>query len=175
MNNIIQIVAMSTNNVIGSTATNDLLWKIPDDKRRFQDITTKVHRTPLIMGKKTYLSIPKKFRSMPGRIVIVITSQGKTEELSDVVVASSLQHAIEIAKWHVTTGNIYIAGGGTIYAQAMETDASDELEVTHVLKEFDGDVVFPVIDPAVWDVAEKSDIKQNNDGLQYYYARYVKK
>lgn len=174
MNKIIPIVAMANNNVIGSSITNDLLWRIPEDTKRFKEITAKVDRTPLIMGRKTYFSIPKQARSMKGRIVIVVTSQGKTEDLIDVVVASSLEHAIAIAKWYVTTGNIYIAGGGSIYAQAMDSPDVDELEVTHVLQDFEGDVVFPPIDPAVWNLAEKSEIKQNENGLQYYFARYVK-
>lgn len=175
MNKIIGIAAVASNGVIGSTITNDLLWKIPEDMQRFKSLTTRKPRTPIIMGSKTYLSIPPQYRPLPDRINIVVTSKGKTEELMDVVVADSINMAIEVADYHAVDCDIFVAGGGTIYAQAMELKLYDELEITHVLKDFEGDVFFPAIDLDIWKEADKSDIKETKGGLQYYFARYVKK
>lgn len=175
MNKIIGISAVASNGVIGSTITNDLLWRIPEDMKRFKELTTRYKRTPIIIGSKTYFSFPPPFRPLPDRINIVVTKQGKTDELMDVVVADSIQMAIEVARYHVVDSDIFIAGGGTIYAQAMDLDLYDELEITHVLKDFEGDVFFPAIDPNIWEVAEQSEVKETKAGLQYYFARYIKK
>lgn len=129
---IISIIsAISDNRAIGKD--NKLLWDIPEDMQRFRE-TTKGH--PVIMGRKTFESIG---RVLPQRLNIII-SRDKSYSVSGALVVSSLNDAIKEAEM-VDTDEIFIIGGGQIYAQAMPI--ADKLYLTIVHAEFVADSFFP--------------------------------
>lgn len=136
------IAAMSQNLAIGKD--NKLLWHIPDDFKHFKKVTM---GKPVIMGRKTYLSIGKP---LPGRTNIVITS--KPEEIEgDIVIASSVEEAITKAKQIATDTNvdeIFIIGGGQIYTAAMPV--TDRIYLTVINQNYEGDTFFPKINPLEW-------------------------
>lgn len=129
------IVAHSRNMVIGRG--NDLIWKIPNDQTRFKNITMD---HPVVMGRKTWESIPEKFRPLPGRTNFVITRDG-SYQAPGATVCRSLEDALKQAKEAPGSEEIFIVGGGEIYKQALPL--ADRLYLTVVDKEVEGDTFFP--------------------------------
>ncbi len=129
------IAAMDKNRGIGKGGK--LPWNIPEDLKRFREITA---GHPVIMGRKTWESIPPKFRPLPNRENIVIT-RNPEYEADEATVLTSLESAIECAKKLEGGENVFIIGGGEIYKQALP--CTDKLYLTLVDKEVDADTFFP--------------------------------
>jgi len=129
------IAALGHERVIGN-GTN-LLWRLSDDLKRFKDLT-KGH--PVIMGRKTWESLPEKFRPLPDRANIVVTTKG-WYEAEGANVVFSLPEALSVAK--VSPGNeeIFIIGGGEMYRAALAF--SSRLYLTLVDDATPGSVTFP--------------------------------
>ncbi|GAA4124956.1 dihydrofolate reductase [Knoellia locipacati] len=136
MTQVTLIAAVGRNGVIGSD--NDMPWHLPEDFAFFKR-TTMGHA--MVMGRKTFDSIG---RALPGRRTIVITRQADWRH-PDVETVHSLDDALGLAG---PVGEVFVAGGGEIYAQAMPF--AHRLLITEVEQEPEGDVTFPEIDPAVW-------------------------
>ncbi len=139
---IITIAAVAQNNALGKD--NDLLWHLPDDFKRFKTLTSGHN---IIMGRKTFESFPKP---LPNRTHIIITRQEKYTVPDNCFVAKNLTQAIEICP---KNEDIYIIGGGEIYAQSM--DIADKLEITKVHQSFEADTFFPEIDNTKWKLVEE--------------------
>jgi dihydrofolate reductase len=135
------IVAYSTNYVIGKD--NNLLWHLADDMAFFKQQTS---GKTIVMGKNTYLSLPKKFRPLPNRKNIVISSQEPIEEHENLSWYKSLEEAISALK--KTEDEIYIIGGGTIYEQTLPI--TDVVYATEVKVEIEGDTYFSELNPLEW-------------------------
>lgn len=116
----------------GIGKNNQLPWHIPEDLKRFKEITS---GHTIIMGRKTFESIGKP---LPNRKNIVITSQLQNLDgaINDLIFVSSLEQALEIAK-----GDVFIIGGGQVYGQAIEK--ADKLYLTLVEGDFNCDTFFP--------------------------------
>lgn len=138
-------VAIAQNGVIGRDG--GLPWRLSTDLQRFKAATM---GKPIVMGRKTWESFPK--RPLPGRLNIVVT-RDKNFRAEGAEVAHSLDDAIALAnirgRCMAGADDICVIGGGEIYRQALAI--ADELHVTHVMAEPDGDTVFPAIDPEVWE------------------------
>jgi dihydrofolate reductase len=153
------IVAIAENYAIGKN--NDLLWHIPEDLKRFKRITTG-HK--IIMGKKTYLSLP--FRPLPNRENIVIT-----DNPADVFPGCTLVYSVTEAMNRCKPGEEnFIIGGASVYRQFLPF--ADRLYLTLVHKEFEGDVFFPVINFDDWTVVSREDISVD-PGLGFAYTYLV--
>lgn len=137
------IAAMSENRVIGRG--NALPWHLPDDLKRFKALTM---GHPVIMGRKTFDSIGKP---LPGRRTIVITRNPKFQA-PGAAVAASLDRAIELARGADGDDEVFIAGGGEIFAQAMAR--ADRIHLTLVHASIDGDAFFPEINAQRWKLVE---------------------
>ncbi len=136
------IAAVAENSVIG--ADGAMPWKLSTDLRRFRSITT---GKPVIMGRKTYLSIG---RPLPNRVNIVVSRDGAFNP-EGVVVVPTLEAAISAAIAAAAasdTVEAIVIGGGEIYRAYL--DQADRLYITHVEAAPAGDVTFPAIDPARW-------------------------
>lgn len=139
------IVAKAKNNVIGKD--NDLIWHLPADMRYFTE-STKGH--VVIMGRRNWDSIPLKYRPLSNRENVVIT-RSKTFSHPDCVVFNSIEEALLHYKNDVyEKRDLFIIGGGQIYAHSLQHDLCDELYVTFIDQEFDGDTYFPEIDDGKW-------------------------
>ena len=157
------IVAISDNNAIGRD--NQLLWHISEDLRFFKRTTL---GCPVIMGRKTFESIG---RPLPKRVNIVISRGFDTAD--EVAVVGSLQAAYEVAE-ATNLERCYVIGGGQIYAQAL-ADA-DKLVVTHVHTVIeDADTFFPPIDPALWKIAERSEMHHDDESdFDFEFVTYTR-
>jgi dihydrofolate reductase len=143
MPEIIIIAAVAKNRVIGKD--NQLLWNIPEDMAHFKALT---QGHAVLMGRKTWESLPERFRPLPGRRNIVITRQADYAA-PGAVVASSLEQGIAAAHG---TEKLFIIGGAEIYTQAMML--ADTLEITEVGLEPEGDAWFPEISGSRWRLAD---------------------
>jgi len=131
------IYARAANGVIGKDGL--MPWHLPEDMAHFKQLTL---GCPVIMGRKTWDSLPPKFRPLPGRSNIVITRQGDWH--ADAVQrVASLQQALEAA---AGAPEIWVIGGAQIYAQAEPL--ARRAEVTEIDANFEGDAYAPTLGPA---------------------------
>ena len=157
------IVAIAEDNGIGFK--NKLLWHIPEDLKRFKKLTL---GNTVIMGKKTWESLPKK--PLPGRKNIIITDNPK-DSFESGITAYSLEDALEKCG---AGEDIFIIGGGSIYRQFI--DLADKLYITHIHRKAPADIHFPVIDPEIWESIEKEEHTQSeSDDIPYTYVIYQRK
>lgn len=163
MRTISIIVAIAENNAIGKD--NQLLWYIPDDLKRFKRLTT---GHPVIMGKKTYESLP--IRPLPNRMNIVLTDI-PGEKIKDCTMAYSIEEAIS----HCPDGEeCFVMGGGMVYRQFLEI--ADKLYITFVHKEFDADTFFPEIDLSKWVLKEEeAHVVADKNKLSFTYKIFTRK
>jgi dihydrofolate reductase len=126
------IAAVARNGAIGKN--NDLLWQDSRDQKHFRSTT---QGCPVIMGRRTWDSLPERFRPLPGRRNIVVTRntqwQGPGAE-----VAHSLRAALALV---AGAPKAFVMGGGQLYAEALPL--VDELELTEVHADFEADTFFP--------------------------------
>ena len=137
MSRISFVVAVSRNGVIGRDG--GLPWHISTDLKRFKAITM---GKPVIMGRKTWESLPKK--PLPGRPNIVITRQ-KNYRAEGASVVSDIPLALAAAG---QVEEVCVIGGGEIFDMFLAQ--TDRIYLTEVDLEVEGDTFFPPIDPAQW-------------------------
>jgi dihydrofolate reductase len=155
MSDITLVVAAAENGIIGQDG--GIPWRIPDDLKRFKALTMGY---PIVMGRKTWDSLPKK--PLPGRTNIVVTRQaGWTAE--GAVTAHSLEDAVAKAG---DADEIFVIGGAEIYAAALPL--ANCIELTEVHAAFDGDAVLPALE-GEWDEVFREG-HQTEDGLAYSFV-----
>ncbi len=138
------IAAIGENRELGRN--NELLWHLNEDMQFFKQ-QTRMHY--VIMGRKSFESIPKKYRPLPERVNIII-SRDPEYMFEECYTFSNIQDAIEMANVNGEY-KAFIIGGGEIYKIAMEANLVDEMFLTHVHASFDdADVFFPAIDESKW-------------------------
>lgn len=140
------IAALSANRVIGEN--NDLPWRLPDDMKYFMKTTTGHH---VIMGRKNYDSLPANFKPLPNRTNIIVTRQ-RHFVAEGCKVVNSIEAGIEIAKSN-NEQELFIIGGAQIYQQALPL--ADQLYLTEIKAEVNGDTYFPKIDKTEWQEASR--------------------
>ena len=151
------IVAMGLNNEIGKD--NGLLWKLPKDMAMFKAISNGHH---CLMGRKTWESIPEKFRPLPGRTNIVVSRDPDYINKTDMStsdegpwITESIEDGIEFARERGAK-EVMIIGGGQIYKQCLDTMATT-IYLTVVKQEFpEATVFFPKIDETEWSVVKRT-------------------
>lgn len=152
------IVAIGEGNrVIGDKGK--LPWNIPEDLKRFKALTT---GHPIIMGRNTFLSIG---RVLPNRTNIVLSDTEWTDAPDGVVIARSLEDALEKAKNAPGNEEIFVIGGGMVYKAALPL--AGRLYVTLVHGTFTGDVFFPEYEGMFPRVVSRE--KREADGYHYEF------
>ncbi|MFK8138225.1 MAG: dihydrofolate reductase [Bdellovibrionales bacterium] len=146
---VIQIAAMASNRVIGNK--NDLPWRIPEDFKFFKD---KTMGKLLIMGRKTYESIPET--GLPNRHIVVVTRNANYKVDDQSVVKPNIDEAIKYAESQKEKygDEIWIAGGGEIYKQTL--DMTETLYLTVIEKAYEGDAYFPEFNKEEFDLVEEN-------------------
>lgn len=157
------VLAMASNNVIG--VNNQIPWRIPEDMKHFKAITM---GKPVIMGRKTWDSLPRK--PLPGRSNIVIT-RDINWKAEGAVVSLSLNDAIAVAQCETPT-EIAVIGGAEIYKAALPR--ASIVHLTDVHRAFDGDVHMPPFDPAHWRETAREN-GETPDGLRYSYVTLARR
>lgn len=154
------IAAVTPSGGIGKN--NALLWHEPADQKHFRQVTM---GCPVIMGRKTWDSLPDRFRPLPGRQNIVITRQSDWQA-PGAVVAHSIESALGQA---AAADKVFVIGGSEIYALALPL--ADELVLTEVDLDIEADAFFPAWQNGAF--AEVSRIEhQTATGTRYAFVTY---
>jgi dihydrofolate reductase len=130
---LILIAAVARNGVIGRAG--GLVFNDPIDQRHFRQATL---GCPVVMGRKTWESLPERFRPLPGRRNIVV-SRNPMLTLRGAELAPSLEDALELAA--AVSPRVFVIGGAELYAQALPY--ADALLLTEVDADLEGDTHFP--------------------------------
>jgi dihydrofolate reductase len=162
---IVLVAAIAENGVIGRGGA--LPWRLKSDMRHFRALTI---GKPVIMGRKTYLSIGKPLKD---RTTIVV-SRDPAFAVPGAVAAPNLDAAFLTARGDALRRNtdaIAVIGGADIYAQALPL--AKRLAITQVHKSVDGDAYFPPIDPQVWrETAREEREPQAEDEAAFAFVTY---
>ena len=150
------VLAVAKNGVIGKDGA--IPWRLSDDLKRFKQLTL---GKPVIMGRKTWDSLPKK--PLPGRDNIVVTRQ-RGWSAQGAIAACSLDDAL------AKGDDMRVIGGSEIYREALPR--ADRIELTEVHRDFDGDAHF-AFDRHDWHEIARED-RVAPDGLAYSYVTLVR-
>lgn len=147
------IACINQKRVLGNEGK--LLYHIGNDLVNFKRQTTD---NVVIMGRKTFESLPNG-EPLKNRINIIITHDeefGVNSEFENVYIVHSVGDAVELCEAFFSDKELFVIGGGSIYRQFMEMGLVDEMRLTIVNDESDGDTEFPEYDEEEWYVYYKS-------------------
>jgi len=156
MSEIIIIAAVAKNGIIGRDGK--IPWYIKEDFQHFKELTSGY---PIIMGRKTWESLP--MRPLKDRLNIILTRQ-EDFKVKGGFVKNSLKDALEYCKNHE---KIFLIGGESVYRMGLRF--ATRIELTRINKDYKGNAYFPEINWDEWKVVKKID---RND---YSFLSYVKK
>ena len=155
------IYARAANGVIGNN--NAMPWHLPEDLAHFKRLT---QGWPVIMGRKTWDSLPPRFRPLPGRSNVVITRQPDWNE-PGAQAAASLDDALAQCG---DSAQVWVIGGAQIYAQAEPL--AHRIEVTEIAQDFEGDAFAPALSSAWQEAAREAHVSSN--GLPFSFVTFEK-
>ena len=167
------IVAFDSQYGIGKAG--QLPWHLSSDLKRFKEITTSVtdpaKKNGLIMGRKTWESLPEKFRPLPGRVNLVLSRQGGLNLPSGVLCSQSLDDALG-RLYSSNIENVFVIGGAQIYTFAIKHPLCQKLYVTHVKGEHGCDAFFPLISKNFFPISASSE--EQEDGISFHFSDYLR-
>jgi dihydrofolate reductase len=153
------IAAVARNGVIG--IDNRLPWSLPADLKHFKALTM---GHSVIMGRKTWESLPPRFRPLPGRHNIVVTRDAGYRA-EGATIATTLPAAVSQAQ----DGEAFVIGGAKLYVAALPL--ADRLQLTEIDSTFEGDTHFPTIDRQHWRETAR-EAHHDEAGLRYAFVTY---
>jgi len=154
------IAACARGGVIG--IENRLPWHLPEDMKFFRETT---RGKPVIMGRKTWESLPDAFRPLPGRLNIVVSRNPDFQAAGGTVVSS-----LEAARAAAGDAEIaFVIGGAELYRQALPL--ADRLLLTEIDRDYAGDAFFPDFDRSVWQEASRQPHVAES-GLPFAFVSY---
>ena len=160
------IVSVSDNWAIGKN--NKLLWHLSSDLKRFKELTS---GNPVIMGQKTFESLPKG--ALPNRTNIVLTDNDSFTA-PNIIITRSVIEALAQAKFeHGSNCETFIIGGGMIYKQFLEF--ADCIYLTTVHTKLDGDTFFPELNEQWELISEEFKEKDEKNEYDHTYKIYKRK
>lgn len=157
------IAAVAKNRAIGKD--NQLLWHLPEDMRHFRETT---RGKAVIMGRKTWESLPEAFRPLPGRHNIVV-SRNAAYAAPGATLVTSLEEAIRLLG---DDEESFVIGGEQLYRQAMPF--AQRLYLTEIDQDFDADAFFPDFSPLDWE-EQSRETQTSASGLKYSFVRYQRR
>lgn len=174
---VVLIVAVAQNLAIG--VNNKLLCSIPRDLQRFKSLTS---NNSVIMGRKTWESLPLKFRPLPNRRNIVLTKQNKQNNFNftGAVIYNDLAEAVDKESALLDDfQKIFIIGGASIYQQALQSNLVNCLEITHIKKSFENADSFLDLSAKdlqkFWQKVNSESFFCNEISAEVEFATYIKK
>lgn len=169
------IVAVDKENGIGKGGT--LPWHIPQDLKHFKRITTQtknsLKKNVVVMGRKTWESIPEKFRPLPDRINCVLSRNPQFKVPEGVVKVEDfdgLLSKLENTSFADPVENVFIIGGAEIFKIALNHSSCKNLILTHIDSVFDCDTFFPAYNKLFKKTSSSEVFKEN--AHSFYFAEY---
>jgi dihydrofolate reductase/thymidylate synthase len=171
------IVATTQKGGIGKDGT--LPWKLPEDMAHFKKVTTAApsgKQNAVIMGRKTWESIPEKFRPLPNRVNVVLSRSASDSAFAsafpaDVLLASSVADAVTKLTPRSDISEIFAIGGEAVYKEAVEMPTCSRIFLTRIAKDIECDAFFPAFDESRFKLVHVSKTKSHND-LAYDFVVY---
>lgn len=167
------IVAFDSQYGIGKNGR--LAWELPSDLKHFKEITTAVSdpakKNAVIMGRKTWESLPEKFRPLPGRVNMVLSKTKKIVLPSGALCSQNLDDALS----RLSTSeieNIFVIGGAQVYALALEHALCQKLYVTHIKGEHGCDTFFPPISKNFFPISASEEHLEK--GFSFHFSDYLR-
>jgi dihydrofolate reductase len=154
------VAAVSPGGVIGRDGR--IPWRISEDARHFRALTM---GHPVVMGRRTWDSLPERFRPLPGRRNVVVTRNAHWRA-PGAERASSLEHAFRLL---AGATQVFVIGGAELYAVALPH--ADELQLTEIDADFEGDTFFPDWDRAAFD-EESREPHVSDTGIPFSFVTY---
>ncbi len=167
-------IIVAVDEKMGIGKGNALPWRISRDMQHFKEITIAPSGRPqnvLIMGRKTWESLPSKFRPLPGRVNVVITSQTGYDLPREVSRFPNLDAALGcFCSKTDEHGQVFVIGGAQVFAQAIKHPLCSKLFITHIVKDYSCDVFFPDI-PFSYKMINKTPVLSEND-VNFFFSTY---
>jgi dihydrofolate reductase len=158
------IWAEARGGVIGDDGT--IPWHLPEDLAHFKELTL---GGTVVMGRRTWQSLPERFRPLAGRRNVVLT-RDTAWSAQGAETVHSLDEILDATGPDDTSAPVWIIGGGQVYARAAA--AATRLEVTELDLEVAGDTTAPRIDPTLWAAAEVGEWLESRTGIRYRFVSY---
>lgn len=193
-----QIVVAATKQWgIGKGGT--LPWSLPGDMRYFKELTSRtadpLKQNAVIMGRKTWESLPAKFRPLPGRLNVVLTRGGsdaggenvcgnggaalaEAGKMEGVHLSSSLEGAMQLLsgpEFEGSVESVFVIGGGQVYADCMQSPALSAIHLTLVESEVECDTFMPAVDESrfrLWTATSPQ--RDRPEGARYSFLCYTR-
>jgi dihydrofolate reductase len=142
------IVAKAANGCIGKDG--QLPWSIPEDLKHFRECT--IGKT-VLMGRKTWESLPAKYRPLPGRKNVIVS-----RDPSFTAIGGEVFHDLSQALSALAKEDVYVIGGSELFKQCLPL--ADTMELTQIHAAYEGDTFFPEINLGDWHIAKQEDHDQ---------------
>jgi dihydrofolate reductase len=152
------VVARAANGTIGRQG--GLPWHLPSDMRHFRELTS---GHTVLMGRKTFESLPAKYRPLPERRNLVLSSSAQLESRG-AEVFHDLPSALEACEQEC-----FVIGGGAVYDETLAL--AHRVYATEIEQQVEGDALFPEMPPADWRCARRSERIVENE-LAFTFAEY---
>ena len=167
------VVAADSHHGIGKA--NDLPWpRLKADLKHFREVTTNApagRRNAVIMGRRTWESVPPRYRPLPERLNVVVT-RGVLTVPDGVLVAGSLDGALAAAAGAGDVARLFVVGGGDIYRQAFAHPSCAEVYLTRIAAVFDCDTFIPDVNDG-FALAEVL-ATHHEAGVDYQIERWIR-
>lgn len=176
-----QIVVACTRE-FGIGLDGGLPWRLPGDMAFFKALTCETSepskRNALVMGRRTWESIPPKFRPLPGRLNVVLSRSAQLRPLSseEVLVCSSLHSALHLLAsppYSASVETVFVIGGGQVYKEAVELPGCDAIHMTEIEYSCECDTFFPAFDKQVFRLWYSS-LPVVESNIRYSFTTYVR-
>ncbi|MCC6639502.1 dihydrofolate reductase [Candidatus Falkowbacteria bacterium] len=166
------IVACDSRNGIGKN--NTIPWHLPSDLKFFAKTTKGNGHNTVIMGRKTWESLPQQYRPLPLRTNIVISSNQELNVPPEVAIFPSLDEALQSLENTSTGGEIFVIGGAMLYTTALSHPSCSKVIITIISKDFECDVFFPPL-PRHFVIESISEPITENDTVMIFttYSKHV--
>ncbi|MBA0586713.1 hypothetical protein Gorai_017443 [Gossypium raimondii] len=159
-----------------------LPWKLPSDLKFFKDVTLTTSdsgkKNAVIMGRKTWESIPLQYRPLPGRLNVVLTRSGSFDiaTAENVVICGSMTSALELlaaSPYCLSIEKVFVIGGGQIFRESLNAAGCDAIHITEIETSIECDTFMPAIDSSVFQPWYSSfPVVENN--IRYCFTTYVR-
>ncbi|KAL6270060.1 hypothetical protein ACE6H2_026971 [Prunus campanulata] len=176
-----QVVVAATREM-GIGKDGKLPWRLPSDLKFFKEVTVTTSdpgkKNAVVMGRKTWESIPPEHRPLPGRLNVVLTRSGSFDiaTAENVVICGSMASALELlaaSPYCLSIDKVFIIGGGQILREALNAPGCDAIHITEIETNIECDTFIPAIDSSVFQPWYSSFPKVENS-IRHSFTTYVR-
>lgn len=162
----------------GIGKNNTLPWRLPSELKHFATITTSVtqpnHQNAVIMGRKTWDSLPQKAKPLPRRLNVVLSKED-LQLPHGVILAHSLEEALQLLKQESHLENVFVIGGGKVFEEAIQNPACQTIHLTQIDADFGCDTFFPESVLAQNFIVTQQDSWRQENELRFQYLSFTRK